>query len=1394
MGIDENTSSGAEPAISRFEDEPVNVKRGAGYILAADAKSINPGVKVSLLRWGEITWVKKAGFTNSGPTSVNAAAYEAAYQWYKKTIVACYEEFGYMIDFVCPDRNENSNMNDAWCAWYARRLKSDSDPAGFPASWGKAQIAAYNSIRLNLAEQNNVTNSAQELIQNTGSRGILADGLVDAVSFHYRTNDSEGATNGRGLGNPDPDGAGYYKRLYGDYNMDVWYSEGVATQTYGQNRLNATEVVNGSWSTPMAGRGIGGFASVFDISTRIIQGFYESRRTHYIFQPAIGAFHTGAKYAQKEILTAHDPWSGIWFADVGLVGVQHFTQFAKVGWLDKVSIDPETGEVTRLVADETAGDADDGRNNPGKYLGGDDDIWRVVFGATKSLVPEETTNGTTVSNQENHDGSGGEENYMTLAAPDKTDWSSVIVNDSLYAKQYTIRVRDMAPGVAAKPVYVWETRGPDDPFGEGYDPLEDYDENYKRKVATLQPAVEDGVATYVWQMKPESMVTVTTLDRGEEYAYERMGHNVEEFAALDHGTALDSLLYSDDFEYAGAAGVNEEGTPYATLANDPKYWPGDADGAGDGGASYKSGRGDLPRYISTGGGAFELDGETFADDPLHGQALTQLVTSANNWGAVDLRPQGWGSYTAYPTTRIGDHLWANYKASVDVSFLHQGSGNGTGAARGYAEIAIRDQWNDNVNSTSTPYRARLNSGGSFLVYDGSAAVYEYRIGEGVAVTPGAGSDELPGSLAPWDSPVAAGGSYDFTAWQNIGIGGAGNVISAYLNGTLMHSFADTSSPALSGRIDLGSNWSVTYFDNLKVEAMPGYVPTLRARTYALSMEVRYAGNWARRVRGGADTWERGQAIAGATPAGQESSITFPFNGTGFDLVGVNGVAAAFDVYIDGLPYASKAPARSSASRVASFGVHGLPDGEHVAKLVLGSGTGYSFEAIEAYGAPLPLAEGDPLLAEALEKLGAAYEARKNAERGSASDIKWATFAGRLGAIKSILDGDAPIDLAEVDGTIEALEAAYAGLRAPDSIAVLTAQPIVAYLPDGRNLPRTILAEIDGVEKAVLVDWDEASVLSAVSRPGPRGASGADPSGYAFPAVTGRLPDYGNAAFDVAVLPVPEGLAYFVDVKGAAYPQTYDYLSIMEAAAATVRNGTNDQPWDEGGAAGSRWGYRPTSERSFTGTGTNMWTTVLYTSNTRTSGNHLSYNFDLPAGKWDVYVGLYEPWSNASRQSRVTINDAVVQDNILYGATGNTQVLRYQGVETAGGDAPLRFRMDYGSSNGNQSPHFAWLMIAPAPEPASKPALSAAPVEGGALLAEFANGAGADMDVALIAAVYDGAGKLARVESAAANVAAGAELARVFGIDAARYAGHSYKVFAWDGATFAPLAEPASGAF
>ena len=87
------------PGVKRTAEEVPEVTRGAGFMLAADAKRINPNVTADLLRWGEPLWVT-AAFAES-----KEAGFAARYRWFYETLVAAYITYGLTFDYISPEKN-----------------------------------------------------------------------------------------------------------------------------------------------------------------------------------------------------------------------------------------------------------------------------------------------------------------------------------------------------------------------------------------------------------------------------------------------------------------------------------------------------------------------------------------------------------------------------------------------------------------------------------------------------------------------------------------------------------------------------------------------------------------------------------------------------------------------------------------------------------------------------------------------------------------------------------------------------------------------------------------------------------------------------------------------------------------------------------------------------------------------------------------------------------------------------------------------------------------------------------------------------------------------------------------------------------------------------------------
>lgn len=497
FGTDVNSSSGTEPCIMRSADEEADVTRGAGFMFAADALSINPDITVDLLRWGEPKWVTDA-FAES-----QEAGFEARYKWYKAAIDGAYDTYGMKFTHISADGNEPDKIDTDWIIYFADRLENETD-----------ERYDYGTIKIVASDEVGSWNIAEEMMKNEDLRNA-----VDVLGEHYNTWASENA-----------------RLLNKTYGKEIWYTEGVAPAII--SRLGVTS--NGS--------GVNGTNGDLDVCNRVINGYYNGRMTMYEYQPAVAAYYSGAKYFPKSLINAQDPWSGYYEADSGIWTSAHFTHFIKNGW--------------RFIDSACYGDG-----------------------------------------KENHSISDTTNNYMTVTDTETGDYSIIICNDSEEQRNYTFTLENMK--LADAPFTIWETRGPDE--GQAYD------ENYFRNIGTFRPVETDGKYSYSVEVRPYSIVTVTTLDKAADTSVYKCGYE---------DTPLD-INYSDDFEYS---------------------------------SEFLSARGNAPLYTTDQGGAFEVaevDGN---------KVLMQMITAENK--PTDWRLRG----TPSPITSLGDDRWTNYSAEIGFKF------------------------------------------------------------------------------------------------------------------------------------------------------------------------------------------------------------------------------------------------------------------------------------------------------------------------------------------------------------------------------------------------------------------------------------------------------------------------------------------------------------------------------------------------------------------------------------------------------------------------------------------------------------------------------------------------------------------------------------------------------
>ena len=577
MGNDGNNSTGAEACTMRYEDEEADASRSPGFVMVADAKKINPDVKVSILRWEMPNWVKAKWDKNT-----DNQGYEAMYKWYKETVFDAYEKYGYMVDFINPDKNETGSPDTAFIKWFANRIENETV---FPSYIDAKAQAAYKNIRIIASDEN----KGLKIVPAMREDKDLYD-AVDIIGFHYRTNATDD-----------------YVTMADKDDKEVWYSEGCATFGYSELQENKT--------IEYGAKSIGGYQSPLALMDSFITAFSSSRRTHYMFQPAIGSFYEGIQYGHKELLSARDPWSGYIHYDPALYMLEHFAKFAKTGWEDS---QPRTN-----------------------------DIWRVITSATGAAFAGSDNEHATA-------GIDGKAGYMTLASPDKKDFSVVIVNNTQNAKSFLIKEQDMAISVDKLNLWVTET------------------DKYLQDKGTVEKRSDGWYLT----VPAYSVSTATTLGTKPERAPEDDIHN-EDRAVLDtdrtgrkNGVTDDKVLYADDFEY--------------------KEEP----------SGYLKERGNEPRYMLDTHGAWIVE---------NGRLKQELASGVGQWNGGDpstiVGDFRWMDYMASADVEIPNasgSVWARLTVRAQTGMNWDNSGytleiNGSGAWKLYRIGTVVEEGTVNAN-------------------------------------------------------------------------------------------------------------------------------------------------------------------------------------------------------------------------------------------------------------------------------------------------------------------------------------------------------------------------------------------------------------------------------------------------------------------------------------------------------------------------------------------------------------------------------------------------------------------------------------------------------------------------------------------------------------------------
>ncbi|WP_106816370.1 chitinase N-terminal domain-containing protein [Microbacterium timonense] len=1059
------------------------------------------------------------------------------YIWFKNTVLAAYREYGVMVDSINPDTNETGNPNIQLYKDFSGWVQGDT--TGYQGASAADPNNGFAS-----EEEKNLFHSIQTIAADTVGTPPLSFGnamtsatdsslrdAVDVVGFHYSSAD---------------DSAGNMKKIAEQLDKEVWNSEGQSTFSSSADRPNN----NASDEQGGFGTRFGGTNSALEMGNWVTTGFSASRRTLNIFQPAIGSFYDGFQYSSKELVNAREPWSGWMYYDGGLAVLEQFTQFAKLGWEN---------------ADNTAG------------------IWRAIPQASRSEL------GT--GNPPGGARAGGA-SYTTLAAPDASDFSTVIVNDSKFTKTYRIVANglDLGPDQTAE---LWETRAADD--GEAYDA------NYLQPVGELSPAAD---GSYTITVKPWSALTFTTLDHatagagGALTAKEGYGSSLPsspEYTDADggrdvldtdgsgnvNGVTDDDVLYADDFDYAEEDAIKGYDPATGQLVDSGESYL-DSRGAkakpSGTPAVQNEDNGATPRYTNDTNGAFE---SVATGDAAHERVLRQQVGPGMAGGA-------WNG--GDPKTTIGDARWANYTVSADVLFE-------AGGAQ-YATIGAREQGGTANGQSVSAAELRIDPTGAWTFMRFGATLSSGSL----AGTPAAAFKTGPG------------------VWNNIAVSVAGPVYKALVNGVEIASFTDAA-PQATGRIQLGSSFNFVQFDNLKVQNLPGYTPyydtiidgmhqTSWADTSVPVLE--FDGNWSHVNGQGMFEWQRTASKSTAKGA----AMTYSFTGTGLDIIGTNSGTTTLDVIVDGVQVAAGAPTFSAGSERTTFMLRGLRDAAHTVVIKTANDASINVDAVGVITATADSARVDTT------GLAAALESVKGLQESEYSPETWAPFAVVRGDAQDALkDPDAYGLDAEGAAALAARVAAAAdGLTPKDVSPDVLALGVVSIASDDRTLPESLT--LGGAEAEVT--WSLASLNSAktVAELGTFVATGRS---------TEKLSSGLYQRFSATVLVTPADLTYFVDSGATGAPEGSAYAAV-KASFPDLLNDTSDQKWD-GTASGPTWGYSTAATTLAAGTPQDWGSSYVGADYNKP----VTYHLTLPAGSYNI-VAVQAPRAGLTTNvySKVTV--------------------------------------------------------------------------------------------------------------------------------------------------------------
>ena len=242
--------------------------------------------------------------------------------------------------------------------------------------------------------------------------------------------------------------------------------------------------------------GLGGRNGAVDMANRIINSWFHGKMTMYELQPAVSAYYDGSCYYPKHIICANEPWSGHYLISSGFYAVMHFTAFCKNGW------------------------------HP---------VESACFG----------------DGEENHYIEYTTSNYITFMPESRSDFSSVLTNDSSRTRKYRLAFKNC--DLNGRKINIIESCGPNPG---------DMGEVNRLKICETVCIENDELYLSV---KPYSIVTVTSLDTD-------IMEKLSEYGRINNKRSRLKLPHIDDFVPEAPHYLTDQGGAFEIVNEENKYY------------------------------------------------------------------------------------------------------------------------------------------------------------------------------------------------------------------------------------------------------------------------------------------------------------------------------------------------------------------------------------------------------------------------------------------------------------------------------------------------------------------------------------------------------------------------------------------------------------------------------------------------------------------------------------------------------------------------------------------------------------------------------------------------------------------------------------------------------